>query len=131
MKSSSSPATTFITARIKACGFGTKCCCVAPRIPLRAGGVHNEIGKAFAKEQSLMKERKGKVLALIPLNLGGYLFKWRMGKPRSAGTARCRLHWPGENHEKFETQVENVIRALRADANAREKPPTPGLRFCL
>jgi hypothetical protein len=31
--------------------------------------VENEIGKAFAKVQALMKERKEKVLALVPLDL--------------------------------------------------------------
>lgn len=92
--------------------------------------VDTEVGKAFAKEQALMKEREGKVLALIPLDLDGYLFsgKWESG---FATEVQRRLaadfnDWETDN-KKFQTQVENVIQALRADASAREEPPTPRL----
>jgi hypothetical protein len=86
--------------------------------------VDDEIGKAFAKEQALMKERETKVLALIPLDLDGYLFSgWKSGK---ASQVRERLApnfrgWE-TSHSKCEEQINNVIRAL-AFGWARKRAP--------
>jgi hypothetical protein len=73
-----------------------------------------------------MKERKEKVQVLIPLTLDTYLLsgKWKSGKA-SQVLERLAADFRGwrRNHSKFETQVDALIRALRADERAREKPP--------
>jgi hypothetical protein len=87
--------------------------------------VENEIQIAFDKEQQLRKQRGQDVLALIPLNLDGYLFDgWESGL---ATQIKSRLAadftgWETDN-SKFESEFEKLVRALRADAGGRESPP--------
>ena len=88
-----------------------------------------EIDKAFQKEQALMKERKQKVPALIPLNLDGYLFEgWESGKASyvKALLASDFRGWE-KDHSRCQKQIDRVVRALRADEHAREQPPKPRL----
>ncbi|HLL77008.1 MAG TPA: toll/interleukin-1 receptor domain-containing protein [Pyrinomonadaceae bacterium] len=98
---------------------------------LKSWWVENEIQIAFDKEQQLRRQRGGEeVLALIPLNLDGYLFgdEWKSGL-RTEIRSRLAADFTGweTDNAKFETEFERLVRALRADAGGRELPPQPRL----
>jgi hypothetical protein len=69
------------------------------------------------------------VLKVIPLNLDGYMLtdQWDLGvfAKKKKITKRVAADFQGweTDQQKFEQQVDKVIRALRADEGAREAPP--------
>lgn len=106
--------------------FWDKFILCASRNSLTSWWVDSEINRVFAKEQTLTRERGKKVLALVPVDLDGFLFStdWRSGK---AEEVRSRMVGDFKNWQtdqtQFESEFERLVKALRSDENARERPP--------
>ena len=90
--------------------------------------VDKEITMTLGKEEELSKERGEDVLALIPLDLDGYLFEEYEGEYERIIKARNVAGFKGWEHDNalFEDQIERVIRALRSK-DAKVPPPTSKL----
>ena len=77
-----------------------------------------------------MKERGKKVLALIPLNLDGFLFSddYQSGK-KSEIMSRVAANFVGWETDSalLGRELEKVIRALKTGDAGRAKPPEPKL----
>ena len=90
--------------------------------------VNMEIDKAFKKEQELWNELGKKTLALIPLNLDDYLFKWNSSRASvlTDRHAEDLVGWESDP-SKLERALTRIERALCSDEGAREKPLEPKL----
>ena len=92
--------------------------------------VEKELEKAAEKEEGLKKERKKSVLALIPLDLDGHVFSDDCDTPyKEMITSRYVGDFDGwdTDNEKYTSEFEKLVKALRADEFAREPPPEPKL----
>lgn len=102
----------------------------ASKHSLSSWWVNNEIDTAFEKERQMMKDRQERILALIPLNLDGYMFngQWKSGKEKAIKSrlAADFTGWEADN-TKFEEQFELVVKALQTGNGGREQPPPPKL----
>jgi len=91
-------------------------CC--SKTALTSWWVDKEIQKALMKEEQLWKERGKQVLAIIPLNLDGYMLdsQWQDWKKQHL-TARWAADFTGweKDNSNFEVQLEQVVKALRTD----------------
>jgi hypothetical protein len=86
--------------------------------------VDGEINRAFQKEAQIMKERGKKVLALISLNLDGFLFStdYRSGK-KAEIKSRVAANFVGweKDHALFDREMEKVVRVLQTKGGGRAK----------
>ena len=101
-------------------------CC--SKSSLSSWWVDSEIDEAFQKERELFKTRGHKVLALISLDLDGFLLdEWSTGKSQQVKSRLAADFRDWKSPVSFEASLEGLLSGLRADAGARREPPKPKL----
>lgn len=90
--------------------------------------VEREIEKALEKERRLLRERGERVLALIPLDLDGYLRDGWDNPYKTHLTERLAADFRGweSDNATFEAQFEKVVRAMMTEGG-KSPPPEPRL----
>jgi len=102
----------------------------ASKSSLTSWWVDGEINRAFDKEAQIMRERGKKVLALIPLDLDGYLFgKDCQNGKKTEIRSRIAANFVGWKKDPmlFDRELGKIVQALRTDQAGREKPPASKL----
>jgi uncharacterized protein YjbI with pentapeptide repeats len=102
------------------------CCSRNSLTPSTGWWVTDEIERALQKERQLQKERNEETLAVIPLDIDGFLFDAACTHEHQPTLAKRHaakfVGWQCDDR-LFASQVERVAMALRADADARPAPP--------
>jgi hypothetical protein len=77
--------------------------------------IDRELDAALQKEEHEWRQTQEKSRIIIPLNLDGYLFEWQGGLKASQLKSRLAADFTGwlNDEDKFKSQVDSVIRALR------------------
>ncbi len=103
-------------------------CC--SKASLTSWWVDNEIDTAFEKERILMRERSQKVLALIPLDLDGYLYsdEWKSSGKERQVKSRIAANFAGwkpdtRDGDTFDAELKRLERARRTGDGGREPSP--------
>ena len=99
------------------------CCSEAS---LTSWWVDKELDRALQKEERLWKERQKKVLAIIPVDLDGYVHFWDGGKAAMLKSRFIGDFKDWKNNDEFEKSFEKLLPALRTP-ESREPAPTPKL----
>jgi TIR domain len=83
-----------------------------------------EVALLFQKEQELMKEGGKNVLALIPLDLDGYLFGMYTGADDDLIRTHLSVIFRGWEHDPaiFEQGVEQVLQGLKTHGGKESSP---------
>jgi cellulose biosynthesis protein BcsQ len=106
--------------------LGDKVLLCASKSSLTSSWVDHEIGIALKKEMQILKERGQNIVALIPLDLDGYLFSTEYQSSKKAKLAsRMAVSFVGwdKNRAVFNRELEKLVQVLIANENGKRIRP--------